>query len=459
MSFFTQNVEGDLVNSVRTLMEQRKPGEFLPKVIYRAAVLAGAEARGKSLEERRVIFTAGFNTSVMEEVSRNRRFMATNQTIMDFNEVATKFLSMSEDAEGAGSFEDVADDEGSPLEADDRGRLDQRKVQEDADEDDDSKDDDEDEDDDDMKEDASLSAQGTGVRVTSREPYLAAKRAAAAKKAAAAKAAAEKPAVKEDAEGAGSWEDVADDEGSPMSNEDRQRLELRKEAFKRLGEQGSLSNFGGKQAKPFTKKSAKKAVKEEDTTGTDNESEDIESDERTVSTQPETVRDIDNVPVSQTHSFANESWTMLVDPAGMSIGEQHLLAGKLAESKRITEARASCATDKSPFRVVVRAKNETEAVQRLVSAFEKAGSKLTEDNILVAHRTPLNERNLSTKERKALPKSDFAVPSKEPGSGSYPIPDKAHARNALARVAQHGSSGEKAAVRAKVAKRFPSVGK
>lgn len=34
---------------------------------------------------------------------------------------------------------------------------------------------------------------------------------------------------------------------------------------------------------------------------------------------------------------------------------------------------------------------------------------------------------LSTAQRKALPKSAFAVPSKAPGPGSYPIPDKAHA--------------------------------
>ncbi len=34
---------------------------------------------------------------------------------------------------------------------------------------------------------------------------------------------------------------------------------------------------------------------------------------------------------------------------------------------------------------------------------------------------------LTAAQRKALPKSDFAVPSKAPGPGSYPMPDKAHA--------------------------------
>lgn len=37
---------------------------------------------------------------------------------------------------------------------------------------------------------------------------------------------------------------------------------------------------------------------------------------------------------------------------------------------------------------------------------------------------------LTAAQRRALPKSDFAVPSKAPGPGSYPIPDAAHARAA-----------------------------
>jgi len=66
--------------------------------------------------------------------------------------------------------------------------------------------------------------------------------------------------------------------------------------------------------------------------------------------------------------------------------------------------------------------------------------------------------------RKRLPSSSFALPGKGEGksgkgSGSYPIPDASHARNALARVAQHGSSSEKAAVRAKVKAKFPNIGK
>jgi hypothetical protein len=61
----------------------------------------------------------------------------------------------------------------------------------------------------------------------------------------------------------------------------------------------------------------------------------------------------------------------------------------------------------------------------------------------------------STKERKKLGKKSFALPGKR----KYPIPDKAHARNALARVAQHGTPAEQKKVKAAVKKRFPSIGK
>jgi hypothetical protein len=71
---------------------------------------------------------------------------------------------------------------------------------------------------------------------------------------------------------------------------------------------------------------------------------------------------------------------------------------------------------------------------------------------------------LTTRGRNKLPSGDFALPGKGAGpqgkgSGSYPIPDASHARNALSRVAQHGSPAEKAAVRAKVRSKFPGIGK
>jgi hypothetical protein len=59
---------------------------------------------------------------------------------------------------------------------------------------------------------------------------------------------------------------------------------------------------------------------------------------------------------------------------------------------------------------------------------------------------------LKAKQRKALPKTAFGIPSKAPGTGSYPMPDRAHAANAKARVAQFGTPAEKATVNAKANK-------
>ncbi len=65
---------------------------------------------------------------------------------------------------------------------------------------------------------------------------------------------------------------------------------------------------------------------------------------------------------------------------------------------------------------------------------------------------------LTEKQKKAVPKSKRGLPGKS-GTGSYPMPDKAHARNALARVAQHGTPSEKARVRAKANKILGKKGK
>jgi hypothetical protein len=61
---------------------------------------------------------------------------------------------------------------------------------------------------------------------------------------------------------------------------------------------------------------------------------------------------------------------------------------------------------------------------------------------------------LTSKGRKAIAQKNFALPGRR-----YPIKDKSHARNALARVAQHGSAAEKAEVRAKVKEKYPSISK
>ena len=72
------------------------------------------------------------------------------------------------------------------------------------------------------------------------------------------------------------------------------------------------------------------------------------------------------------------------------------------------------------------------------------------------------EKDLDAAERRALPDKDFALPGKGKGpegkqAGSYPIPDKSHARMALAMVAKHGTPEEKAKVRAAVEKKFPGI--
>ena len=74
----------------------------------------------------------------------------------------------------------------------------------------------------------------------------------------------------------------------------------------------------------------------------------------------------------------------------------------------------------------------------------------------------MGEDKLSYKERQNLPTGAFALPGKGSGpegkqGGSYPIPDASHARNALARVSQHGSEAEKATVRRAVHKKFPDI--
>lgn len=58
---------------------------------------------------------------------------------------------------------------------------------------------------------------------------------------------------------------------------------------------------------------------------------------------------------------------------------------------------------------------------------------------------------LTAVQRAMLPKSDFVFPDKAPGPGSYPIPDRTHAEDALARAA---GKPEEAAVRRAVCVRY-----
>lgn len=61
---------------------------------------------------------------------------------------------------------------------------------------------------------------------------------------------------------------------------------------------------------------------------------------------------------------------------------------------------------------------------------------------------------LMSKERNALPDSDFAGPDR-----SYPINDMSHSRNALSRVSENGYPELKKRVEAAVHRKFPGIGK
>ena len=59
---------------------------------------------------------------------------------------------------------------------------------------------------------------------------------------------------------------------------------------------------------------------------------------------------------------------------------------------------------------------------------------------------------LTAAKRNAIPPEDFAGPDR-----SYPINDDSHARNALARVSQHGTPALKSSVRAAVKRKYPGI--
>jgi|TARA_B100000586_G_scaffold232718_1_gene182176 hypothetical protein len=62
---------------------------------------------------------------------------------------------------------------------------------------------------------------------------------------------------------------------------------------------------------------------------------------------------------------------------------------------------------------------------------------------------------LTAKQRSKLRKSQFALPKQR----KYPINDKSHARNALARAAQHATPSQQRRIKTAVYKKFPSLKK
>jgi hypothetical protein len=64
---------------------------------------------------------------------------------------------------------------------------------------------------------------------------------------------------------------------------------------------------------------------------------------------------------------------------------------------------------------------------------------------------------LSEKQKRAVPKSQRGVPSKS-GTGSYPMPDKKHARAAIM-LSGKAPASERAAIKAKARKVLAGKGK
>ena len=92
----------------------------------------------------------------------------------------------------------------------------------------------------------------------------------------------------------------------------------------------------------------------------------------------------------------------------------------------------------------------------------KTAVKFAKDVKKVVSEEELLEKDLNAAERRALPNKDFVFPGKGEGPkgkqrGAYPIPDKKHARNALAMAAAHASPEKQAQVKAAVKKKFPDI--
>ena len=92
----------------------------------------------------------------------------------------------------------------------------------------------------------------------------------------------------------------------------------------------------------------------------------------------------------------------------------------------------------------------------------KTAVKFAKDVKKVVSEEELLEKDLNAAERRALPDKDFVFPGKGEGPkgkqrGAYPIPDKKHARNALAMAAAHASPEKQAKVKAAVKKKFPGI--
>jgi hypothetical protein len=94
--------------------------------------------------------------------------------------------------------------------------------------------------------------------------------------------------------------------------------------------------------------------------------------------------------------------------------------------------------------------------QAIAIALQKAGRSKVRRSSEIPDKMhdlpPVQLSVISAAKRKGLPDSAFALPGRR-----YPIHDAAHARNALARAAQHATPAEQGKIRAAVARRYPGI--
>ena len=116
-------------------------------------------------------------------------------------------------------------------------------------------------------------------------------------------------------------------------------------------------------------------------------------------------------------------------------------------------------------------KYQEEETQVIKQDWKKKNKKAMDHRYKTLHKsdpagdvneTLISEKDLNAAERRALPDKDFVFPGKGEGPkgkqrGAYPIPDKKHARNALAMAAAHASPEKQAKVKAAVKKKFPDI--
>jgi len=153
-------------------------------------------------------------------------------------------------------------------------------------------------------------------------------------------------------------------------------------------------------------------------------------------------------------------WKHKKGHTGMHGEENDYIEPKMGQSKWHDQLK-----DKETMRKLPKGAT-TKALQAKEKEKTPKGSTAEEINPLIQATVDkihfMRDDKLSYKERQDLPKGDFALPGKGTGpegkqGGSYPIPDASHARNALARVAQHGTEAEIRKVREAVKKKFPDI--